>query len=326
MGVQVGARKPRPPLPLLREEKVIQQQPDQASLTERYTEECVRFVRDNRDGPFFLYMAHMHVHVPNYAPEHCMKASRNGRYGAAVLNLDWSVGALMAELASLGVEDNTIVIFTSDNGSNVWAGGSNDPLRGRKGQCWEGGQRVPCIIRWPEGIAGDTQCDEMISSIDLLPTLATLVGAQIESKNRIDGLDCSELLTGKCETSPRDTFAYYSMSALTAVRQDKWKLVLVYTEPIPGEQFKWRHFSCAQLYDLHADVGETTDLSADHPETVTRLQALADEFRADLGDSHCDVTGSGRREIGRVENPQPLTKFDENHPYIIAEYDLPDRG
>jgi len=327
MGVQVGdAWFKTCPLPLLRDEEVIQQQPDQTSLTERYTEECVRFLREQRDGPFFLYMAHMHVHVPNYAPAHCMEASRNGRYGAAVLNLDWATGAVMFELAQLGLDENTLVIFTSDNGSNIWAGGSNAPLRGWKGDCWEGGMREPCLMRWPGVIEAGTVCDEMVASIDLLPTLAALSGGHVAEDRRIDGLDCSALLTGAEADSPREEFAYYGGSSLSAVRRGRWKLVLIGSELPPGEKRRRRPFSCTQLYDLKADIGEATDLAAQHPDVVAELQALAERFRADLGDSHCEVEGAGRRPIGRVDNPQTLCELDESHPYIIAEYDLPDRG
>ncbi len=152
MGIQKHGKN-FPPLPLMRDTEVIQAQPDQASLTERYDEDAVKFVGENKSRPFFLYFAHMHVHLPIYAPERFMKESKNGRYGAAVSCIDWAAGVLTAELEALGIGENTLVVFTSDNGfRNRNEGGSNAPLRGAKGTNREGGQRVPCIMHWPDGM------------------------------------------------------------------------------------------------------------------------------------------------------------------------------
>jgi len=149
MGIQKEDDK-NPPLPLLRDEEVIQAQPDQRGITERYVEECVRFMRDNKDQPFFLYLAHMHVHLPHYPPEAFVRESENGVYGAAVACIDWAAAVIFDELKTLGLDDDTLVIFTSDNGSRARdEGGSNSPLRATKGTTWEGGQRVPCLMRWP---------------------------------------------------------------------------------------------------------------------------------------------------------------------------------
>ncbi|MDP7134262.1 MAG: sulfatase-like hydrolase/transferase, partial [Planctomycetota bacterium] len=149
MGRQAG-REHYPPLPLMDDDAVIQEQPDQASITERYVERSVRFIRENRGQPFFLYFAHMYVHLPLYAPQRFLRQSENGSYGAAVECIDWAASVLFDEIKELGLDENTLIVFTSDNGSRGRdEGGSNSPLRAQKGTTWEGGQRVPCIVRWP---------------------------------------------------------------------------------------------------------------------------------------------------------------------------------
>ncbi len=164
MGIQKEDDK-NPPLPLLRDEEVIQAQPDQRGITERYVEESVRFMRDNKDQPFFLYLAHMHVHLPHYPPEAFVRESENGVYGAAVACIDWAAAVIFHELQSLGLDDNTLVIFTSDNGSRARdEGGSNSPLRATKGTTWEGGHRVPCIMRWP----GKIPAGENVQRTDII--------------------------------------------------------------------------------------------------------------------------------------------------------------
>ena len=320
MGRQVG-HEHRPPLPLVRDSKVIQEQPAQAGLTERYTEECVRFIRDNQDGPFFLYLAHMYVHVPLFVPRQFLAASENGGYGGAVAHIDWTTGVLLDELRELGIDDNSIIIFTSDNGSRArYEGGSNAPCRGTKGTTWEGGQRVPCIIRWPDKITAGQTSDAITSAIDFLPTLATLAGAIHPTDRQIDGLDQSAQWLGQSAESVRDTFVYYFMDRLEAVRQGDWKLHL-------GTTRSWgKNLTCEEpaLFNLREDVGEQTNLYADHPDIVATLQDVADSVRADLGDSFQGVEGAGRRPHGRIENPQPLTTYDPDHPYMVAMYDSAD--
>ncbi|MCA1810294.1 MAG: sulfatase-like hydrolase/transferase, partial [Lentisphaerae bacterium] len=164
MGVRANDPPTRPPLPLMRNEDVVQEQPDQASLTERYVQESVEFLRANRHRPFFLYLAHMYVHTPLFVPEVFMRQSRNRRYGAAVASIDWAAGALLHELERLGLDKNTLVIFTSDNGSTRL--NSNGGLRGWKGTTWEGGLRVPCIMRWPEKIPAGGECRALTTAMD----------------------------------------------------------------------------------------------------------------------------------------------------------------
>ena len=306
-----------PPLPLVRDEAMIQQQPDQAALTERYVEESVRFIRENRDRPFFLYLAHMYVHLPIYPPDRFMRESKNGRYGAAVACVDWAASVLLHELNELGLDENTLVIFTSDNGSRVRdEGGSNGPLRGTKATTWEGGQRVPCIMRWPDGIPAGTEFGGIATAMDLYPTLADLGGATVPDDRIIDGKNILRLMrSGGSEPSPHEAFFYYRRNSLEAVRNDRWKL-----------HVRKANEAMHALYDLQADPGETTDLSGDNPRVVEELSALMDDCRQDLGDEAIRVEGRNVREIGRVENADTLTHYDPDHPYIIAMYDLEDRG
>lgn len=313
MGRQVG-RLDYPPLPLLRDEEVIQEQPDQASLTERYVEECVRFIRENKERPFFLYLAHMYVHLPLYAPWRFLKSSENGPYGAAVECIDWSVGVLLSELRRWGLLANTLVIFTSDNGSRAGAeGGSNAPLRGRKGTTWEGGQRVPCIMYWPGVIPAGTTCSEVVTAMDFLPTLAGLGGVELPDDRIIDGKDIRPLLEGRSGAqSPHEAFFYYHMDVLQAVRSGPWKLHLFRN----GE-------SICELYNLQKDVGETVNVASDYPEIVRELMEKADAIREDIGDAAVGAPGQNCRPIGRVSSAKPLTEYDPTHPYIMAFYDIP---
>jgi arylsulfatase A len=316
MGRQIGDRSEYPPLPLLRDEEVIQQQPDQASLTERYVEECVRFIRENKNRPFFLYFAHMYVHLPIYAPRRFLKSAMNGPYGAAVECIDWSVGVLLHELSRLSLDSNTLVVFTSDNGSLATRGGSNVPLRGTKGTTWEGGQRVPCIMRWPGIVPAGITCSELLTAMDLYPTFATLADVPLPQDRIIDGKDISLLMKGVGgERSPHEAFFYYSQDNLEAVRSGDWKLHV----SRKGQEVR-------ELYNLKSDVGETTN-SVDHcPEIAAELEAKAIEIRRDIGDAFTGFDGVNCRPVGRVDNPKPLTVFDPSHPYIVAMYDIPDFG
>jgi arylsulfatase A-like enzyme len=323
MGIQGKPEnhKDRVPLPLMRNEDVIQEQPDQRGLTERYTEECVRFIRDNKEGPFFLYLAHMYVHVPLFVPGRFLAQSDNGGYGGAVECIDWVTGVIFDELKRQGLDEDTIVIFTSDNGSRARdEGGSNAPLRGGKFTTWEGGQRVPCIIRWPGKVPAGRVCDELVTSMDFLPSLAKLAGTTEPKDRTIDGKDITPLWLGqKGASSPHDTFWYYRLENLEAVRKGKWKLHFA-----KGKAFSKADEPMKELYDLENDIGEENNLYDQHPEVVAELEKVAEQARQELGDLLTDETGTGRREVGVVENPEPLAKYDESHPYIVAAYDTPD--
>ena len=323
-----GVLPEMPPLPLLEDATVLEQQPDLASLTERYVTEAVRFIRSsqNSDTPFFLYLAHIYVHIPLYVQERFKQQSTNGPYGAAVESIDWATAVLMRELQTLGLDDNTIVIFTSDNGSlgnNIvpWGGdgkplgGSNGELRGFKASTWEGGQRVPAIIRWPGNITPGRVTDELCTAMDLYPTIAACCGANIPVDRTIDGREISALWFDETAKSPHDAFFYYWMNDLEAVRSGKWKL-----------HFAKRGKELHALYDLDNDISETTDVSADYPDVVLCLQTHAEWARTSLGDARLERVGNDLRPIGRVTNPKPLTVYDPEHPYYLAEYDLTDRG
>jgi len=295
-----------PPLPLMRDEEVIQSQPDQAGLTERYTEEAVRFIRAHRSQPFFLYFAHMYVHVPLYAPQRFLLQSRNGRYGAAVEHVDWTMGVLLDELARLDLKERTLVIFTSDNGGAPRHGASNGPLRGQKGTTWEGGMRVPLLMRWPGTLPSQVECRSLVTALDLLPTLAGLAGTSAPRDRVVDGLDLRPLLLeDPAGPSLRETFFYYREHELQAVRAGDWKL----------------HLRRGELYNLREDMREARDLSAARPDVTRRLEDLAAACRADLGDSATGVRGRHCRAPGRVEQPRPLTEYAADHPYMIAMYD-----
>ncbi|MGB3409847.1 MAG: sulfatase [Microthrixaceae bacterium] len=317
MGPQVGDHPVHryPPLPLLLDDDVIEQQPEQSSLTTRYVNEAVRFMRSSRDQPFFLYLAHLYVHLPIYALPQFLEKSTNGTYGAAVESIDWATAVLLNELDRLGLTDDTVVVFTSDNGSLGTNGGSNGTLRGNKGSTWEGGMRVPGIVRWPGRIPAGSTTSVLATAMDLLPTLAGIGGASLPTDRTIDGRDISSIWFDPTSGSPHEVFAYYWMNDLEAIRDHRWKLHFSkHGDPDPA------------LYDLDTDPSETSDVLAEHPEVAARLQAHADTIRASLGDSRTSTVGSDIRPVGHVDEPSTLTRYDPRHPYYIAEYDLADRG
>jgi len=307
-----------PPLPLMRDDTVVQQQPDLAALTERYVGECVEFMRAHRDRPFLLYFAQMHVHLPIYCPDAFLQRSQNGRYGAAVEQIDWSVSVLLHELQQLGIDENTLVIFTSDNGSRARGeGGSNAPLRGTKATCWEGGQRVPCILRWPGTIRAGSTCCDLATAMDFLPTFARIAGAPLPADRTLDGHDLSPCFsTSTRGDSGYDHFAYFHVGNLHAIRKGAWKLHL----------FRDADGEICELYDLASDPGESTDLAARHPEIVRELTALAQQRRNELGDRRLGIPGTDRRPQGVHHPNTPLTRYDPNHPYFASEYDLTEAG
>jgi len=321
-----------PPLPLLDGLDVIEQQPDQRSLTERYTERSIRFIRDNKDDPFFLYLGHMHVHLPLYAPEIFEKRSRNGAYGACVMAIDWSTGAIVEALKKYDVYEKTIIIFTSDNGSRNDFGESNGILRGSKRETWEGGQRVPFIVHWKGTVAPEVN-EGLITSLDLLPSLATITGGRVPRDRIIDGIDLSDLLLGKTRESKRDSFFYYLCNTLEAARVGTWKLHVAKPRVTRESEETTKDPSqvpaplidddaeVKELYDLRKDPSEKHNVYDDHPEIVSAIMRRIDECRNDLGDAFTHTKGRNLRPIGRVAQAKPLTTYDENHPYIIAMYD-----
>ncbi len=294
----------RPPLPLLRNEKVIEAPAEQETLTKRYTQEVIRFITEHKDQPFFVYLPHTMPHNPVHASDAFRGGSSNGRYGDAVEEIDWSAGRILEAVRQLGLDNNTLVLFTSDNGAASRWGGGNGPLRGGKGSTWEGGMREPCIVRWPGRIPAGKTCDELTCTMDLMPTFAGLAGTEPPQDRIIDGKDIWPLMAGqKGADSPHEAFYYYHTSQLQAVRSGKWKLHL----PIKSKKKGWSgtesHVAVA-LYDLEADIAERNNVADKHPEVVQRLLALAEKARKDLGD--VGIEGAGQRPAGWVDNPKPL--------------------
>lgn len=302
MGSREGTN--RPPLPLLRNEKVIEAPADQNTLTKRYTEEVVRFITANKDKPFFVYLPHTMPHTPLHVSDAFRGRSANGLYGDVVEELDWSLGQILQTLRELDLAEKTLVVFTSDNGATAQKGRSNGPLRGHKGTTWEGGQREPCVIWWPGNVPTGKTCDELTCTMDLLPTFARLAGTKPPGDRIIDGKDIWPLMSGqKGAKSPHEVFYYYQVNQLQAVRSGKWKLHL----PLKQKRKNWGKPTLdvpLQLYDLQADIGETNNVADQHPDVVKRLLALAEKAREDLGDIGRE--GKGQRPAGWVENPQPL--------------------
>jgi len=296
-------RETNPPLPLMQNEKVIEAPADQNTLTKRYTEQVIDFITANKDKPFFVYLPHTMVHNPVHSSEKFRGKSANGGYGDALEEIDFSTGEILATLKKLGIDGRTLVVFTSDNGAASRWGGSNLPLSGWKGSTMEGGMREPCLMRWPGKIPAGRTCDELTSTLDLMPTLARLAGTKAPADRIIDGKDIWPLMAGKDGAkSPHEAFYYYRVDQLQAVRSGSWKLHLPYETKKRNQQTTKAPL---KLYDLEADIGETTNVAAGHPDVVKRLLALAEKAREDLGD--VNRKGTGQRPAGLVVSPKPLT-------------------
>lgn len=309
-----GHRKLRyPVLPLIEgNEKVaeIRTLEDQDTLTTLYTERAVRFIEKNKDRPFFLYVPHTMVHTPLGVSDKFRGKSQQGKFGDVMMEVDWSVGEILKTLEKHDLTDNTLVIFTSDNGPWLNFGahaGSAGPFREGKGTSWEGGVRVPCIMRWPGQIPQGTVCDKMAATMDVLPTLAAITGTALP-RHKIDGVNILPLLKGAADANPRDHLFYYYGKELQAVRQGKWKLHFPHgyrsyegVEPgkggLPGPYASGE--TGLELYDLENDIGETQDVADKHPEVVERLKSLGDKARKELGDG--EIAGEEARPPGRIE-------------------------
>ena len=289
---------------------------DQNQLTTWYTQHAVKFIEKNKERPFFLYLAHNMPHVPLHVSDKFRGHTERGLYGDVIEEIDWSVGQVMDALQRSGLEEKTWVIFTSDNGPWLCYGdhaGSAYPLREGKGTCWEGGTREPCVIRWRGHIPAGTECKDMLMTIDLLPTIAKLLGARLPA-NKLDGLDVWPIISGQPHaTNPHPAYwFYYEVNQLQAVvsGDGRWKLQLPHTyrtlagrpgghggTPAPYEQ---RKLEKAELYDLSSDMSETADVAGRHPEVVKHLEAEAEKAREELGDALTHRIGKGVREPGRV--------------------------
>ena len=288
---------------------------DQDKLTTTYTEHAVSFIEKHKSDQFFLYLPHSMVHVPLGVSDKFRGKSRQGMYGDAMMEVDWSVGEIMKALEKTGLDKNTLIIFTSDNGPWLNFGnhaGTTGGLREGKGSTWEGGQRVPCIMRWPGVIPAGDICNKLSSSIDILPTLSAITGSPLPEK-KIDGINILPLLLGEKEVNPRHEFLYYyGTNNLEAIQRDFWKLVLphvkyqVYRSQKPGNDgwpgpYSIEKITSYQLYDLRRDPGEWYDVSESYPEKVKELQNLAEEARKDLGDSNTGNPGVNRRKSGSIK-------------------------
>jgi len=290
-----GIRK-RNEVPLVRNEEVIDYPVDQSTLTRRYTEEAVRFITANKDKPFFLYLPHTMPHVPLFASGKFKDTSKRGLYGDVIEEIDWSVGQILDTLKKLGIEGETCVVFTSDNGpwlSKGKNGGCALPLRGGKFTVYEGGMREPCIMRWPGRIPAGTECSEIAASIDLLPTFAKLAGAKVPTDRVIDGENIWPLMSGAAGAkTPHEAYFYLRGNAVGAVRSGDWKLHVGRTVRRKG---KAPQTVPSQLYNLREDISEKKDVAAAHPDVVKRLEALVAKCDADIGRN-----GKNRRPCGKA--------------------------
>lgn len=307
-----------PALPLIEGENVINpdlQPHDLEQITAQYTQRAVRFIERNKERPFFFYLAHNLPHVPLFVGDK-FKGKAKNLYGDVIAEIDWSVGEVISTLKRNGLEENTLVIFTSDNGPWLSYGdhsGSAAPYREGKGTVWEGGTRVPCLMQWPEKIPANSVCKNRLMTIDLLPTIAHLVDATLP-QNKIDGLNVWPLISGVPDAkNPHQGYAfYYANNQLQAVTtgNGQWKLVLPHTYRTMNNQApggggmpgRYRNIKLqeAELYDLQNDERETRDVAAQHPDVVARLQEFAAQMRADLGDSLTNTPPTGARAPGRV--------------------------
>jgi arylsulfatase A-like enzyme len=267
-----------PPLPLMRGEKTIETEPDQAYLTRRYTEESVAFIEtQTKDKPFFLYLAHTMVHFPLAASPDFKGKSSMGLIGDTIEEIDWSVGQVLEALRTLGVEGNTLVIFTSDNGP---AKRDAPPLRGNKSTNWEGGVRVPTIMRWPGKISANTACDRIAGMIDVLPTFAAIADVALDPERVIDGENLLPLMIESGPTVARDSELYFLGGRKTpdGIRIGDWKLLVQYPErkraPSAGKG-PW-------LFDLKNDIAESTNVATQHPDVVDRLNAELQRQEAEI--------------------------------------------
>ncbi|MDY7109006.1 MAG: DUF6807 family protein, partial [Planctomycetota bacterium] len=295
----------------------------------RFTERAVAFIERNRGRPFFLYVAHPMPHVPLHVSDKFQGATEQGLYGDVIAEIDWSVGEILTAIRENGIDERTLVIFTSDNGPWLSYGdhaGSPGPLREGKGTTFEGGVRVPCIMRWPGRIPPGRVCAEPVMTIDIFPTVAELIGAPLPD-HVIDGKSILTLMTAADGVrSPHEAlFFYYHRNDLEAMRSGRWKLHFPHRyrsmegrEPgrggTPGK-YDYSRRTGLELYDLSADIGESKNVADAHPDVVERLVRLAEAMRADLGDALTNTAPTGAREPGRlaparVDEPEGATKHE----------------
>ena len=301
------------PLPLYENETVIDTLTDQSMLTTQITERSINFIKKNKDNPFFMYVAHPQPHVPLYVSDKFKGKSKRGLYGDVIMEIDWSVGQILETLKETNIDKNTLVIFTSDNGPWLAYGdhsGSALPLREGKGTAWEGGQREPCIVYYPDKIKPGRTIDVPMMNIDILPTVAEVTGSSLPN-NTIDGKSVWNIWTGVSAESPHEAyFYYYRVNELHAVRYKNWKMYFPHNyrtmngrsggkEGIPGK-YDFVDLEKVELYDLSKDISETNNVADQNPEIVGKINQLADEMRKKLGDSLSGIEGMENRPVGKI--------------------------
>jgi arylsulfatase A len=304
-----------PDLPLMEAERILAYNPDQTQLTTWYTQRAVQFIEKHREQPFFVYVPHAMPHVPLFVSDKFAGRSPRGLFGDVIAEIDWSVGEILSAIDRCGLDEQTLVIFTSDNGPWLSYGnhaGSAGPLREGKGTMFEGGVRVPCLARWPGKIPAGTTSNGLAATIDVLPTVAKLAGADLPSRP-IDGVDIGPVLFGpEGSTSPRETYYFYWGQELHAVRHGSWKLHFPHayrTLKEPGRDGRPGPYAKAKtelaLYNLTDDLGEQTNLADQQPQLVEQLSALAEQARSDLGDALTKRRGANVRAAGMVSASAP---------------------
>ena len=301
-----------PHLPLIEGNQVINPKvtgKDQEQITTQLTERSVRFIEKNKDNPFFLYVPHPMVHVPLYVSDKFKGKSKAGLFGDVMMEVDWSVGQILETLRKHKLDKNTLVIFTSDNGPWLSYGdhaGSAGPLREGKGTMFDGGCRESALMWWPGTIPAGSECPTPAMTIDLLPTVAELIGARLP-KHPIDGKSIVHLLKGTSDTSPHEAYYFYYGRQLQAIRMGKWKLHFPHgyrtmagrPGGIGGIPTRYSQAKIGlALFDMEKDIGETTDVKAKHPDIVKQLQALGEKMRNELGDN--GRSGTGLRPPGQL--------------------------
>ena len=307
-----------PQLPFFKNFEVIKEirtLEDQAQLTTEITEAAVDFIDRNKENPFFLYVPHPMPHTPIAASEKFKGKSEQGLYGDVIMEIDWSVGQIMGKLKEHQLEENTLFIFTSDNGPWLSFGnhaGSALPLREGKGTAWEGGQREPTVVYYPKKISPGRAIDTPIMAIDILPTIAEITNSKLPEK-KIDGKSVWSIWKGETDKSPHDAyFFYYKKNEMHGVRYNKWKLYFPHTYRSlngrmggqDGNKIEYNYDNKVEkieLYDLTTDISETLDVADQHPDIVKKIKSLADNMRKELGDKLYGIEGSGNRQAGKLD-------------------------
>ena len=299
---------------LYKNENPIETLIDQSDLTKRITDESIRFINKNKNNPFFLYIPHPQPHVPLFASKEFKGSTGKGLYADVITEIDFSVGRVLKALDDNGLSENTIVVFTSDNGPWLSYGdhaGSSGIFREGKGTAWEGGQRVPCIVKYPNKINSGTVIDEPLMGIDWLPTFANVTGSRMSS-NKIDGKNIWPLLISETSKSPHEAlYFYYRANELHAVRSGEWKLYFPRSyrslngrnggkDGIPVK-YEQNVVNEKQLYNLKEDPSELNNILNDHPNIVSKLEKMGNLARYDLGDKLTNVEGIGTRDVGTIK-------------------------